>query len=91
MTSKKLKLGRFDIATRHASAQYNDYDEIDCTDCMVFGGSATHELILRNPNAVFIVANEWDVESFKHLMAGINEDDRVTDKPHPILRLVKPS
>ena len=77
---KKTKLDKYDCATRTGASKYNDYEELDCTDCIPFGGSGTHDLILRNPGAKLLLKG-WQVQEVENLLDWINEDDRITEKP----------
>lgn len=73
---KKAKLDRYDVATRNCASKYNGYDELDCTDCMPFGGSGTHELIRRNPNALFYLT-DWQHEDVKFVLEYMKDHDTV--------------
>ena len=73
----KATLHKYDTATRNHAQAYNNYDVLDCTACMPFGGSGTHELVRRNPNAKYILL-DWQVEDINRVLDYMSEHDPIT-------------
>lgn len=73
---KKATLDRYDCATRNHAKQYQDYNELDCTACMPFGGSGTHELVRNNPTATYILTG-WQVEDMNFVLEYMADHDPV--------------